>query len=116
MEESVAKRLGASGSREALCVKWPFGNREVMPDSRQLTVTICGEFDRAEVLVLNHVRTVKKLMLPSQSITKDWLDNYSYFDGIPIATYSNATPQMIIGLEYSKLLVSLNTIECDWSY
>ncbi|XP_037048988.1 uncharacterized protein LOC119083379, partial [Bradysia coprophila] len=73
-----------------------------MSDSRQLTVTICGINEDAEEYVLNHVRTVKRLMLPSQSITKKWLAQYSHFDDIPISTYENVTPQMIIGLEYSK--------------
>lgn len=115
LEESVARKLDTLGTIEPLCVKWSFGNREVLPDSRQLTVTIRGINEDAEDYVLNHVRTVKKLMLPTQSITKDWLAQYSHFDAIPISTYENATPQMIIGLEYSKLMVSLDTREGDWS-
>lgn len=71
LEESVARKLNAFGTKETLCVKWSFGNRETLPDSRQLTVKIRGVGADAEEYVLNHVRTVKKLMLPTQSITKD---------------------------------------------
>lgn len=115
LEESVARKLNVFGTKEPLCVKWSFGNRETLPNSRQLTVKIRGVDEGAEEYVLNHVRTVKKLMLPTQSITKDWLAQYSHFDDVPITTYTDATPQMIIGLEYSKLMVSLETREADWS-
>lgn len=34
---------------------------------------------------------------------------------VPITPYENAVPKMIIGLNYSKLMVSFHTIEGDWN-
>lgn len=115
LEEKVALKIGAFGTMSTLCVMWSLGNTQLESNSRQVTVKICGIFNEAEEFTLDHVRTVKKLMLPTQSITRQWLNQYSHFKKVPISTYSNATPQMIIGLEYSKLMVSLRTIEGEWS-
>lgn len=115
LEERIATKIGAFGTTSTLCVLWSMGNTQVESNSRQLSVTIRGVFDNAEEYTLDHVRTVKKLMLPSLSITTNWLGQYSYFDNVPITPYNNAKPQMIIGLEYSKLMVSLETIEGEWS-
>lgn len=80
-----------------------------------MSVTISGIFDGVEEFLLDHVRTVEHLNLPTQSITRKCLAQYSHFRNIPVATYDNATPQMTISLQYSKLMVSLETVEGEWS-
>lgn len=111
---SVAQRLGLRGTKENLCVKWSFGETQVESNSSRVSVQIRGVHDGAEMFSLDDVRTVQELNLPMQSITKGWLNQFSYFNGIPISPYENAIPQMIIGLQYSKLTVSLETIEGTW--
>ncbi len=111
---TVANKLGLRGTKESFCVKWTFGDRQVESSSSRVSVQICGVHDGAELFVMNDVRTVNELILPMQSITEDWLRQYSYFNGIPITPYKNATPQLIIGLRHSKLMISLETIEGDW--
>lgn len=115
LEESIADKLGATGTKSPLCVLWALGINQVESNSRQLSIRISGVFNGAEEFIMDHVRTVKRLVLPTQSISKRWLKQYSHFDGIPISTYSQAVPQMIIGLEYSKLMVSLETVEGEWT-
>ncbi|XP_037041773.1 uncharacterized protein LOC119078376 [Bradysia coprophila] len=110
----IVPKLGLQGTQESLCVKWSFGETQLETDSSRISLQISGVHDGAEKFLLDDVRTVKNLKLPTQSIPKDWLAKYPYFDGIPITPYNNATPQMIIGLRYSKLMVSLKTIEGTW--
>lgn len=112
---SVAKKLKLCGSRESLFVKWSFGDTQVEFDSQRVSVQISGDFEGADMFNLTDVRTVKNLCLPTQSITKDWLHQYPHMNGVPIISYHNATPQLIIGLQFSSLMVSLETIEGDWS-
>lgn len=111
---TVSKKLGLCGTKESLCVKWSFGETQVEANSSRVSVQISGVHEGAEMFLLEDVRTVEELKLPMQSITKGWLSKYSYFNGIPITPYDNAIPQLIIGLQYSKLMVSLETIEGNW--
>ncbi|XP_037051788.1 uncharacterized protein LOC119085478 [Bradysia coprophila] len=114
LEESVANHIGALGTIMPLCVLWSMGkSHQVDTTSRQITVNICGTFDEAQQYTLKHVRTVKKLNLPSQSITQSWLNHYPHMKDVPVSTYTDARPQLIIGLQYSHLMVSLNTKEGD---
>lgn len=96
-------------------MKWSFGETQVESDSNRVSVQISGVHDGAEMFSLDDVRTVNKLKLPMQSITKNWLSQYSYFEDFPITPYENAIPQMIIGWQYSKLMVSLVSIEGNCS-
>lgn len=115
IELTVAKKIGIHGTNESLCIKWSFGETQVESNSERVSFQISGVFEGAEKFYLHDVRTVSKLNLPSQSITKKWLGQYSYLKDIPVTPYENVIPQMIIGLQYSKLTVSLHTIEGDWS-
>lgn len=117
MEEKLADELDLECSaNENLCVKWSFGKisrTELV--SRRVSVQISGTFDNAPVYDLHNVRTVTDLALPHQTITSTWLTSYKHFQDIPVATYENARPQILIGLQYSKLMVSLKTVEGLWS-
>ncbi|XP_037030375.1 uncharacterized protein LOC119070165 [Bradysia coprophila] len=115
MDRTLAQKIGLHGSQESLCVKWSFGDSQVESDSRIVSVQISGIYDGAEEFTLDDVRTVNKLQLPSQSITKNWLSKFPHFKNLPITPYRNAVPQMIIGLNYSRLMVSLETIEGNWN-
>lgn len=114
IELSIAHKLGLYGTKESLCVKWSFGEAQMETESSRISVQISGVHDGAETFTLDDVRTVKQLNLPQQSITSNWLQQFPYLNDIPITPYNDAVPQMIIGLRFSKLMVSLETIEGNW--
>lgn len=111
MEDSLAKELELTGSPKELCVDWAFGDTHSAVDSRIVSVGISGYYENAPRFKMNNVRTVSHLHLPTQSITTSWIDQYQHFKNIPIATYDSVKPRLLIGLQYSKLIVSLETIE-----
>ncbi|XP_037024141.1 uncharacterized protein LOC119066028 [Bradysia coprophila] len=110
METSLANELNVNGTSSPICVDWAFGHRHTF-DSKIVSVTISGCFDKADKFKLNNVRTVDELHLPQQTITSSWLKQFNHLNGIPIATYESAKPRMLIGLQYSRLMVSLKTVE-----
>lgn len=108
IEESLADELQMTGSSKELCVDWAFGQTHSTMDSKVVSLKISGYYDSAPHFKLTNVRTVKQLHLPTQSITSSWIEQYSHLKNVPIATYDDVKP---IGLQYSKLIVSLETIE-----
>lgn len=117
MEEELAYELDLECSaNENLCVKWSFGKiRRTELESRRVSVKISGVHANATVYDLHNVRTVTDLALPYQTISSNWLTTYKHFEGLPITTYDNARPRILIGLQYSKLMVSQKTVEGLWS-
>ncbi|XP_037042681.1 uncharacterized protein LOC119079015 [Bradysia coprophila] len=111
MEESLAEELELTGSANKLCVDWAFGKTHSVVDSRTVTAKISGYFDNAPRFNIANIRTVKHLHLPTQSITNSWLERYQHFKNVPITTYDDAKPRILIGLQYSKLITSMETIE-----
>lgn len=111
MEDSLANELELTGSPKELCVDWAFGNTHATVNSRIVSVGISGYYENAPRYKMDNVRTVKHLHLPTQSITTSWIDQYPHFKNIPIATYDSVKPRLLIGLQYSKLTVSMETIE-----
>lgn len=111
MEESLANELELHGSTKELCVDWAFGNTHSAIDSKIVTVGISGYYENAPRFKMSNVRTVKHLHLPTQSVTSSWIEQYSHLRNVPIATYDSIKPRILIGLQYSKLIVSLETIE-----
>lgn len=117
MEEELANELDLKSSlNENLCVKWSFGKiSKTELVSRRVSVQISGVQDNAAVYDLHNVRTISDLALPHQTISSEWLRSHKHFEGIPFSTYKNARPRILIGLQYSKLMVSQKTVEGLWS-
>lgn len=111
MEASLANEMGISGTSSPLCVDWAFGQSHSSVESKIISTRISGCFDNAPQYELDNVRTVKELHLPTQSISESWLEQYNHLRRLPITTYDTVKPRMLIGLQYSRLMVSLETIE-----
>lgn len=114
IEESLAHELELVGTPQTVCIDWAFGQSHESDESRIVTTKISGFYHQAPKYKLENVRTVKDLLLPTQSITSACLERYQHLKNIPIITYEAAKPRMLIGLQYSKLMVSLETIEGAW--
>ena len=67
------------------------------------------------MFTIKDVHTVKSLNLPSQSLDmKEIKAKYPYMDGIPIQSYTNAKPSIIIGVDNWKVAVPLKIREGLW--
>ncbi|XP_055922143.1 uncharacterized protein LOC129953216 [Eupeodes corollae] len=111
MDEELASILGLDGEAEPLCLKWTSDTHRMEEGSQKVSVKISGTGIKNKY-ELSNVRTVKSLDLPSQSIDADTMkDNYRHLKGIPISSYLNAKPRILIGLDHWNLAVSLRTRE-----
>ncbi|XP_037040280.1 uncharacterized protein LOC119077203 [Bradysia coprophila] len=114
MEDELANELELVGTPQTVCIDWAFGQSHESEESRIVSMKVSGFYHQAPNYKLSNVRTVKDLHLPSQSITSAWLERYPHFKNVPITTYETVKPRMLIGLQYSRLTVSLETIEGAW--
>ncbi len=114
MEDALADELGLVGTPESICIDWAFGQSHESDESRIVSTKISGFYPQALSYKLNNIRTVENLHLPTQSITSNFIKRYPHLMNIPIVTYEKVKPRMLIGLQYSILTYSLETVEGQW--
>ena len=102
MEQSLADKLKIAGKPNPLCLHWTSNTRRMEEESRSLTVKISG--DSSKVYDLHDVHTVKDLSLPEQQLNANDLKNtFKHLKNIPIRSFGNARPEILIGLNHSHL-------------
>ncbi|XP_058458201.1 uncharacterized protein LOC131434928 [Malaya genurostris] len=111
LEEGIAAQLGIEGEPDHLWLSWTGKVSRHEKTSRRLSIKISGD-EHKEMFQLANVRTVRELGLPSQTLDYSELsDRFPHLQGLPVASYIDAKPGMIIGLEHVRLLTSLKTRE-----
>ena len=75
---------------------------------RTLCVSISGTYEGAKWHNVT-LRTVKHLNLPSQDLGAGLLQQSSYLKRLPIQTYVNAAPGLLIGLDHQKLITPIKS-------
>ncbi|XP_065087716.1 uncharacterized protein LOC135709338 [Ochlerotatus camptorhynchus] len=97
VERNLADRLGAVGVHEKLTIKWTADIARVEKESKRMNLWVSA-VDADEKLLLKTVRTVEKLMLPTQALdAKGLLRQYKHMRGLPISSY-DGRPEILIGL------------------
>ncbi|XP_055604358.1 uncharacterized protein LOC129752608 [Uranotaenia lowii] len=115
VEDGLAKQLGLGGSLQPLCLRWTGNASRVEHDSRIVSFEISGP-DKEKRYILSNARTVGCLNLTKQSFQAEAAAlKYKYLRGVPLASYSNAEPQILIGIDNLRLAVPLKTREGDGS-
>ncbi|XP_055585092.1 uncharacterized protein LOC129737945 [Uranotaenia lowii] len=111
LEQSVADQLGIDGVHLPLCMIWTANVTRSEKSSRKVNLEISGL--RSEKRVpLQGVRTVEKLDLPVQSLCYDYLvRRYPYLEKLPVDSYQDAIPKILIGLDNFKAAVPVNRRE-----
>ncbi|XP_062704212.1 uncharacterized protein LOC134286593 [Aedes albopictus] len=95
LEAKIAEQLGMDGPSSPLWLSWT-GN--IYSSKKSYTI--------------DNVLTVDELHLPQQSFDYESLaEQYPHLAGLPLQSYSEITPRMIIGLEHVRLLTSLKMRE-----
>ncbi|XP_053686345.1 uncharacterized protein LOC128735887 [Sabethes cyaneus] len=113
VEGSLVTKLGITGDPHPLCLRWTGNTSRVEEESRTVTITISGSEQQRHFKLVN-ARTVKNLDLPTQSFDLEKAaEKFTYLKQLPIQSYHNARPEILIGLDNLELAVPLKTKEGD---
>lgn len=106
IETGVADLLEVNGPKESLWLTWTGEITREEKESRIISIAVAGAGINRKFSIGN-VRTVEELKLPRQSFCYEVMaEKYPHLRRIPIKSYHNATPRMIIGIEHVRLLTS----------
>ncbi|XP_055539263.1 uncharacterized protein LOC129726499 [Wyeomyia smithii] len=111
LDESVAKGLGVAGKTDPLTLKWTGNVTRVEPTSQCVQLDISGKNINSRYSLFN-VRTVNRLVLPTQSMKyQELAKRFPHLRGLPIDDYESIEPKLLIGLDNLKLGVPLKLRE-----
>ena len=114
IEQELFDTLDIKGVSEPLCLKWTGDTTRQEDSSVKATINIANNHSGA-IFKLTNVHTVRSLDLPSQTINQmELCKKYPYLTGIPIQSYVNAKPSMIIGVDNWRVAVPLKIREGSW--
>ncbi|XP_055522651.1 uncharacterized protein LOC129716837 [Wyeomyia smithii] len=109
IENVLAEQLGAQGTKEKLTIKWTADIMRVEKESRRMSLLISRR-GSTEKHQLSAVRTVEELLLPKQSFdASEVISRMKNLRGLPIASYKNQRPGLLIGLNNLHLLAPIET-------
>ncbi|XP_062538381.1 uncharacterized protein LOC134206670 [Armigeres subalbatus] len=111
IDKSVADQLNLVGDLQPLCLTWTSKVSRHEADSRLVNLRISGE-EGSRIFPLTGASTVSQLNLPIQTLRYGELScRYPYLAGIPVKSYEQAIPRILIGLDNIKLLLPLKIRE-----
>ncbi|XP_055622866.1 uncharacterized protein LOC129766367 [Toxorhynchites rutilus septentrionalis] len=111
IEAEVAEQLGVVEPEEPLHLCWTGDVMRVEEKSQRIQLNISGT-DMKQQYPLTNVRTVKHLKLPSQTLNIDEICNtHQYLKGLPITSYFDVRPKIIIGVDNATLISTLKLRE-----
>lgn len=112
MDHELVDELGLKGTPHPLCVQWTGDVTREEKNSVRLAVRISGKQTSTAIYELSAVRTVRKLALPKQSMNVSQLvKRYAYLQGLPLESYANAEPRLLIGVDNCSMGQSLRSVE-----
>ncbi|XP_055612959.1 uncharacterized protein LOC129759515 [Uranotaenia lowii] len=110
IEEKLVDELGLQGQPRTLCLKWTGNKTRTEHGSKVIELQISGTDQRHHKL--QDTRTVKELALTPQTLDFGTLSaSFRHLRGLPIASYRNAIPRVLIGVNNLHLTVPLRTKE-----
>ena len=111
MEQSLYNQLGLVGKKEPLELRWTGDTIRSEDDSVKTNMEVSGD-QRDDKFTLYDVHTVRNLALPIQSLDmNDVIRNHSHLRGLPIKSYTNAKPLILIGLNNWRVAVPIKVKE-----
>ncbi|XP_055633369.1 uncharacterized protein LOC129773748 [Toxorhynchites rutilus septentrionalis] len=112
MEEGLAKQLHLSGEKHPLCLRWTADTCRYEMDATKCSLNVSGTLDGSSQHNLMEVYTVKDLKLPSQSLSAGKLSaKYAHLKGLPIESYNNVQPKLLIGVSNARVMQALDSRE-----
>ncbi|XP_062713931.1 uncharacterized protein LOC134290753 [Aedes albopictus] len=111
VERSLAEALGVEGPISPLCMQWTNGVKRVEDESQQIQLNISGQ-SADKQFTLRRVQTVDGLELPRQSVNfAEMRSKFPYMRGLPVQSYNDAVPGILIGLDNTRLKTTLKLRE-----
>ncbi|XP_062705726.1 uncharacterized protein LOC134287612 [Aedes albopictus] len=115
LDQELADLLELDGAERPLCLRWTGGTERCEPDSRAYNLQIAGAKERSKRFDINDVRTVKELKLPSQTLDMSKLSQeYSHLRDLPIDSYQDVRPRILIGTKHAHLGLVLKSREGEF--
>ncbi|XP_058839467.1 uncharacterized protein LOC131694941 [Topomyia yanbarensis] len=112
MEHSLWEELNLNGEKTPLCMSWTGGQGRYEEESVKFAVDIAGSQTPTQRFHLSKVHTVRSLDLPSQSIAiSDLVKHYGHLSGLPIASYAEVKPRILLGVDNTRLEYPLDSRE-----
>ncbi|XP_054283202.1 uncharacterized protein LOC129000263 [Macrosteles quadrilineatus] len=109
IEKDLAEELGIEGPEKPISFSWTDGSVYTEEQSQTLSVTVLGE--TGEELLLDNVRTLRELQLPTQSISMEKMKRkWSHLQDIPEEVFRRGRPRLLIGHEHIHLTVPLQVV------
>ncbi|XP_037943341.1 uncharacterized protein LOC119676179 [Teleopsis dalmanni] len=105
LEEDVAEQLGVNGLAVPLTLQW-YNQKETTEESRVINLEV-KRVNECTTYQLKNVYTARNLDLPKQSFDKG---RYNHLSHLPIESYADIKPCLLIGLDHSMLSVAKQTI------
>ncbi|XP_054087075.1 uncharacterized protein LOC128921986 [Zeugodacus cucurbitae] len=103
IDDELLKRLKVRGTPQPLCLRWTGDTHRYENESVVADLSISAPNGHKK-FALKGVRSVKKLHLPTQSLNAFKLQSdFKHLEGLPLQSYSNAIPQLLIGLNNATL-------------
>lgn len=110
-EEEVAAVVGADGPSAPFCMATCSGDGH-HPEARNVKFGIRGAFGQSAQFKMNNVKTVRNLNLKSVTLDMDKLKaRFPYLRNLPLKSYFNVKPKMLIGSSHFELIEHLKTIK-----
>ncbi|XP_055632766.1 uncharacterized protein LOC129773204 [Toxorhynchites rutilus septentrionalis] len=104
LDKKAASILGLQGEIKPLCLQWTGGMQRYEANSQKVSLDISG-CDKKRYN-LEDVRTVEDLRLPFQTLNVSELkDKHSYLRDLPIESYENIRPNILIGLKHANVML-----------
>ena len=97
MDSSLVKQLGLTARKSSLNLSW-YGGKSSQEEALVVDLHISGK-EKQKKYALKNVFGVNNLRLPTQSFKIDTGKNH----GVPVNSYHNAVPRLLIGLDHCHL-------------
>lgn len=113
VEDWVLDKIGVEGETDPLHLKWTGGMTRREEKSKRVDLKIKGSSNQANTYTL-HARSVPSLDLPEQTLdVKYWQSKFEHLRGLPVQSYEEAKPAILIGLDNWGLVNPVQTYEGD---
>ena len=104
VDKDIYDSLSLEGTHEQLNLQWTKGITRI-ENSHRTSFAISGVKGKKKH-VLTNVYAVENLDLPEQTVNVAALKSmYPHLKGLPLSSYENGKPKILIGLQHSKLLL-----------
>ncbi len=104
IDVQIAEAVGLKGKRDPVTITMFKNKQETLEESERVTFTIRGTYPGAKENVVKGARTTDGIGASAQSLNFPKLvEKYGYLEGLPVCSYGNVTPMVLIG-QPDKLL------------